>query len=52
MELTLATRRQVTARLAGRYVKATRGEKAAILDQLCQVNDWHRTTPARRCGRR
>ena len=42
MELTLATRRQVTAKLAGRYVKATRGEKAAILDQLCQVNDWHR----------
>lgn len=42
MGLTLAARRQVTARLAGRYVKGTRAEKAAILDQLCVVNDWHR----------
>lgn len=42
MGLTLAARRQVTARLAGRYVKGTRAGKAAILDQLCVVNDWHR----------
>ena len=38
MELTLAAKRQVTDRLVGRYVKATRVEKSAILDQLCEVN--------------
>ena len=42
MELTLAAKRQVTDRLVGRYAKATRVEKSAILDQLCEVNGWHR----------
>jgi transposase InsO family protein len=42
MELSLAVRRQVTARVVGRYRKASRAEKSAILDQLCQVNGWHR----------
>lgn len=42
MELSLVVRRQVTARLVGRYRKASRAEKSAILDQLCQVNGWHR----------
>ena len=42
MELTLAVRRQVTARLVTRYLKGTRAEKAAILDDLCTVNGWHR----------
>ena len=42
MELSLAVRRQVTTRLVGRYRKASRAEKSAILDQLCQVNGWHR----------
>jgi hypothetical protein len=42
MELSLAVRRQVTARLVKRYGKATRAEKSAILDQLCTVNGWHR----------
>jgi transposase InsO family protein len=42
MELSLVVRRQVTARLVGRYRKGSRGEKSAILDQLCQVNGWHR----------
>jgi hypothetical protein len=42
MELTLAVRRQVTARLVGRYQKASKAEKSAVLDQLCQVNGWHR----------
>ena len=26
----------------GRYRKASRSEKSALLDQLCQVNGWHR----------
>jgi transposase InsO family protein len=42
MELSLAVRRQVTARLVGRYQKGSRAEKSAVLDQLCQVNGWHR----------
>jgi hypothetical protein len=42
VELTLTVRRQVTASLVGRYAKATRAEKSAILDRLCAVNGWHR----------
>lgn len=42
MELMLAARRQVTESQAGRYAKATRAEKQAILDHLCAVNGWHR----------
>src|SRR5215210_372988 len=42
MELTLAERRQVTERLVARYAKATRAEKKAMLDQLCEVNGLHR----------
>ncbi len=36
MELSL------TARLVSRYQKSPRAEKSAILDQLRQVNGWHR----------
>ena len=42
MELTLAARRQVTARLARRYQRGTKAEKSAVLDQVCAVNGWHR----------
>lgn len=42
VELTLTVRRQVTASLVGKYAKATRAGKSAILDRLCAVNGWHR----------
>jgi hypothetical protein len=40
--LELAVRRRVTATLVNKYVKAPKAEKSAILDQLCEVNGWHR----------
>jgi hypothetical protein len=42
MEFTLAVRGQVTDRLVARYQKATRVEKSAILDELADLNGWHR----------
>lgn len=42
MELSLAVRRQVTARLVKKYQKASKAEKSALLDHLCEVNGWHR----------
>jgi hypothetical protein len=42
MELTLAVRRQVTKAQLDRWPKATRAEKSAILDAVCQVTGWHR----------
>lgn len=38
----MAVRQQVTTRLVKKYQKASRAEKSAVLDQLCQVNGWHR----------
>lgn len=38
----MAVRRQVTERQLARYARASRAEKGEILDQLCQVNSWHR----------
>ena len=42
MGLTLAARRQITQGQLARWPKATKSEKSAILDAVCQVTGWHR----------
>ena len=42
MELTLATRRQVTKAEVERYRGGTKAEKAEVLDSICRVTGWHR----------
>ena len=42
MELSMAARRQITAAQLDRWPKATKAEKSAILDAVCQVTGWHR----------
>jgi transposase InsO family protein len=42
MELSLAARRQVAQAQLGRWLKATKAEKSAILDAVCEVTGWHR----------
>lgn len=42
MELTLAARKAITKAQLAKWPKATRAEKSAILDAVCQVTGWHR----------
>ncbi|MFV0318375.1 MAG: DDE-type integrase/transposase/recombinase [Microthrixaceae bacterium] len=42
MELTVAQRRVITKAQVARWSKATKSEKTAILDAVCQVTGWHR----------
>lgn len=42
MELSLVARRQVTQAQLSRWSKASKSEKSAILDAVCQVTGWHR----------
>lgn len=42
MELTMAARKAITKAQLDRWVKATKAEKSAILDAICQVTGWHR----------
>jgi hypothetical protein len=38
----MAARKAVTSAQLERWVKASRREKSAILDGVCQVTGWHR----------
>lgn len=38
----MAARKAITKAQMDRWVKATRAEKSAILDSVCQVTGWHR----------
>lgn len=42
MGLTMAQRKAITAAQAGAWPKATKAEKATILDAVVQVTGWHR----------
>jgi transposase InsO family protein len=42
MELTLAARKAITKAQLAKWPKATRPEKSAILDAVCEVTGWHR----------
>lgn len=42
MELTLAARKAITKAQLSRWSKATKAEKSAILDAVCEVTSWHR----------
>jgi len=43
MELTMSERRAVTKKMAVEYGRGSKVRKGQILDQLCELNRWHRS---------
>src|SRR5579872_1496077 len=42
MELSMGERSSVTNKMGAAYRRGTRAQKAAVLDQLCELTGWHR----------
>lgn len=42
MELTLAARKAITQAQVGKWPKASKAERSAILDAVCEVTSWNR----------
>src|SRR5660397_113630 len=43
MELTMSERKAVTKKLALEYRRGNKARKGDILDQICELNRWHRS---------
>jgi hypothetical protein len=49
--LSMAERKAVTKQMARRYMRASKGEKGRMLDELCELTGWTRRHARRALGK-